>query len=65
MKASGVDWERVHDRGIPLPEYDWPRGSPEEFHRAFVERPHPVVLRGFMRNSKLTREYTFDKGGVV
>ncbi len=49
------------NRETAIPEYDWRRGSSEEFHRQFVARPHPVVLRGFMENSRLVREMSFDK----
>jgi hypothetical protein len=48
-------------RERPIPEYDWQNGSPEEFYETFVKRPHPVVLRGFMDNSDLVRELTYDK----
>ena len=49
------------DREIPIPEYDWRNGSPEEFFETFVKRPHPVVLRGFMEDSNLTSTLTFDQ----
>ena len=48
MENSDVDWEKK--RAIKVPEYDWKNGSPEEFYKTFVKRPHPVVLRGFMKN---------------
>lgn len=59
MEASGVDFERVRERQIP--EYDWKNGNPEEFYNLFVKNPHPVVLRGFMTDTELTRDFTFEK----
>ena len=58
MKQSNVNWEK---RAIPVPEYDWKRGSPKEFHELFVKRRHPVVLRGFMKDENLLKEYGYDK----
>ncbi len=57
MEASGFDWDKA--RGIPLPEYDWKNGNPEEFYRTFVERPHPVILRGFLKGRD-SMEFSFD-----
>ncbi len=57
MKMSNVDWESVKE--IPIPEYDWRRGSPEEFYKTFVEIPHPVILRGFMEGTELM-DLTYD-----
>ena len=58
MRESDVDWERC--REIQIPEYDWKNGNPEEFYNTFVKTPHPVVLRGFIKDTPLTKEYTFD-----
>ena len=58
MKQSNVKWEK---RAIPVPEYDWKKGSPKEFHELFVKRRHPVVLRGFMKDENLLKEYGYDK----
>ena len=55
MENSDVDWEKV--RAIKVPEYDWKNGSPEEFYQTFVKRPHPVVLRGFMKGEALLKDY--------
>jgi hypothetical protein len=41
---------------IPVPEYDWRNGDPETFYKTFVQRPHPVVLRGFMQDAELLKE---------
>lgn len=46
-----------HD--LPLPEFDWQNRSPAAFQREFVDRPHPVVLRGFANASQAVREWTF------
>ena len=46
---------------VPIPEYDWRNGSPEEFYASFVKTPHPVVLRGFMKDMPLLSELTFDQ----
>ncbi len=51
MEESGVDVDKLHN--IPIPEYDWKNGSPEEFHQTFVKRPHPVVLRGFLKGREI------------
>jgi hypothetical protein len=49
------------DREIAIPEYDWKKGTPEEFYQTFVKRPHPVILRGFMKNTPLLKELSWDK----
>jgi hypothetical protein len=49
------------DRDIAIPEYDWKNGNPEEFYRTFVARPHPVVLRGFMKDTSLLVELGWDE----
>ncbi len=59
FKTSGYDWKKV--RGMPVPEYDWKNGSPQEFRRLFVDSPHPVLLRGFAKEQSLVRQFTFDK----
>jgi hypothetical protein len=46
---------------VPIPEYDWKNGTPEEFYQTFVAKPHPVILRGFMKNKKLLKELSWDK----
>ncbi len=58
MKESGLDWDKC--REIRIPEYDWRNGNPEEFYNTYVKSPHPVVLRGFIKDTPLTKEYTFD-----
>ena len=45
---------------VPIPEYDWKNGSPDEFYETFVRRPHPVILRGFMKNTQLLRDLGWD-----
>ncbi len=57
MERSGFDFSKA--REVPLPEYDWKNGNPDEFYKTFVERPHPVVLRGFLNNTEIMN-YTFD-----
>ncbi len=59
MESSGFDWEK--GRAIQIPEYDWKNGNPQEFYETYIKTGHPVVLRGFMKNSTLTEEFTFDK----
>ncbi len=58
FSTCGYDWSKCRD--MPLPEYDWQNGSPKEFHTMFVKNPHPVVLRGFLKGTKMM-DYTFDK----
>ena len=57
MKASGYT---AAQREIPIPEYDWQTGDRETFHKTFVTRPHPVVLRNFMQDSALLKELNWD-----
>lgn len=47
-------------KDTPLPEFDWRERSTAEFRAEFVERPHPVVLRGFAADSEAVRHWTFD-----
>ncbi len=58
MKKSTVDWEKT--KNIPVPEYDWKKGSPQEFYETYVKNPHPVILRNFMEGTELL-ECTYDK----
>lgn len=46
MKEQDVS---TTNKSIPIPEYDWQHGSPEEFHKLFVKSTHPVILRNFMK----------------
>ena len=48
------------DREVPIPEYDWKKGTPQEFYDTFVKRPHPVVLKGFMNDTALLKELSWD-----
>ena len=45
---------------IPLPEYDWRNGTPEDFHDKFVKTPQPVVLRGFALQTEAVKKWSFD-----
>ena len=57
MKANGHNPESSE---VPIPEYDWKNGSPAEFCETFVKRPHPVILRGFMKDHQLLRDLSWD-----
>ncbi len=57
MEASGINWEKA--RQIPIPEFDWKNRNPEEFNRLYGQHPHPVVLRGFLKDGAVMK-YTFD-----
>jgi hypothetical protein len=48
-------------REMAIPEYDWKKGNPEEFYQSFVKRPHPVILRGFMKDTSLLKEMSWKK----
>lgn len=48
------------DREMQIPEYDWKKGDPETFFKTFVARPHPVVLRGFMKDKELLKQLNWD-----
>jgi hypothetical protein len=58
FKAAGYT---SANREMKIPEYDWKKGNPEEFYQTFVKRPHPVVLRGFMKDTSLLKEMSWDK----
>eukprot|EP00401_Gymnodinium_catenatum_P078595 CAMPEP_0117478956 /NCGR_PEP_ID=MMETSP0784-20121206/11630_1 /TAXON_ID=39447 /ORGANISM="" /LENGTH=323 /DNA_ID=CAMNT_0005273355 /DNA_START=96 /DNA_END=1067 /DNA_ORIENTATION=+ len=58
-KFEAAGWNE-NKREIPIPEYDWKNGSPEEFYRTFVSRPHPVVLRGFMKDKNLLKDLNWN-----
>jgi hypothetical protein len=58
MKAAGHD--AAHSE-VPIPEYDWKNGNPQEFYDTFVKRPHPVILRGFMKDSQLLKDFAWDR----
>jgi len=45
---------------LPIPEYDWENGSPEEFVEQYMRRPFPVVLRGFSKASGAVENFKFD-----
>lgn len=47
-------------REIPIPEYDWKNGDPETFYKTFAVRPHPVILRGFMKDTALLKELSWE-----
>ena len=48
-------------REVPIPTYDWKKGTPEEFYNLFVKKPHPVILKGFMNKTDLLKELTWGK----
>lgn len=45
---------------MPLPEYDWQHGSPEEFYERFIKTPMPVVLRGYALQTEAAKRWNFD-----
>jgi hypothetical protein len=57
MKANGYTSAQ---RKMPIPEYDWQKGDPETFYKTFAVRPHPVVLRGFMKNQAVMKDLSWD-----
>lgn len=57
MKANGYTSAQ---RKIAIPEYDWRNGDPETFYKTFAARPHPVVLRGFMKDTALLKQLNWD-----
>ena len=57
MKAQGYTSAQ---RKMPIPEYDWRNGDPETFFKTFAVRPHPVVLRGFMKDTELLKKLSWD-----
>lgn len=58
MEAAGYS---EADREVQIPEFDWKKGDPEVFYKTYVAKPHPVVLRGFMKDTKLLKELNWDK----
>lgn len=57
MKARGYTSAQ---RKMPMPEYDWQNGDPETFFNNFAVRSHPVVLRGFMKDTELLKKLNWD-----
>ncbi|PWU12164.1 MAG: hypothetical protein C5B51_01175 [Terriglobia bacterium] len=47
-------------KDVPLPEYDWQNGNPEEFYEKYVKTPQPVVLRGFALQTEAVKKWGFD-----
>ena len=47
-------------KAVPLPSFDWKNRSPEEFYEEYVKTPHPVVLRGFLKEFISMEEWGFD-----
>jgi hypothetical protein len=48
------------EREVPIPEYDWKNGTPEEFYNLFVKKPHPVILRNFMGDTQLLKDLSWE-----
>jgi len=44
------------DREVPIPEFDWKKNTPDQFYEMFAVRPHPVILRGFMKDTALLKD---------
>lgn len=59
LEESGYDFKK--NREIPIPEFDWENSDPQLLYENFIKRPHPVVLRGFMKGSKLLKEFKWDE----
>lgn len=47
-------------RELPLPEYDWKNGSPDEFYQRYIKTPMPVVLRGYALQTDAAAKWNFD-----
>ena len=45
-------------KSLKLPEYDWEKGTPEDFHEKFVKNPRACILRGI--NKDIKEEFSFD-----
>lgn len=56
MEAAG--YQRTEE--IPIPEFDWQNKTAEEFYQTFAQMKHPVILRGFMNNSALLKELSWE-----
>lgn len=50
----------LQQQEIPLPEFDWKNGTPEEFYERFVKTPMPVVLRGYALETDAVKKWSFD-----
>lgn len=57
FKANGYT---TAQREMKIPEYDWKNGNPEDFFQTFVTKPHPVILRDFMKDTDLLKELSWD-----
>lgn len=60
MNLLTKDGYTAGQRTLAIPEYDWKNGTPEEFYELFVKRPHPVILRGFMKDADLLTKLNWD-----
>jgi len=58
MENSGYDFSK--GRGTKIPEWDWKKRTPQEFYDEIYRIRHPCILRGFMNDSKLLQEFSFD-----
>lgn len=45
---------------MPLPEYDWKNGNPEEFYQRYIKTPMPVVLRGYALQTEAAKRWNFE-----
>jgi hypothetical protein len=59
-ELKSKNYNKKEYQEIPLPTFDWKNGNPQDFYENFIKRPHPVVLKGFMKDTKLIKECTFD-----
>ena len=48
-------------RAVPLPSFDWKNRTPEEFYEEYIKTPHPVVLRGFLKEFVSLEDWGFDR----
>jgi hypothetical protein len=52
----------IANQRISIPEFDWkdPSNTTEIFFREFVDKKHPVILRGFMKDAELLSKFNYD-----
>ena len=52
----------ISNQKIAIPEWDWKDkdNTPEMFYKKFVHSKHPVILRGFMKDTELLIKLNYD-----
>ena len=49
-----------NNRCMPIDEYDWKNGSPDDFFEKYLTSPKPVILRGFSHDNEAVKKWKFE-----